>query len=209
MNTVGLAGEPRNEKTLPFPTSSTSHTSSSPTSSASHMSSPPAGSTSLMNTVGLAGELRTEKAPLSNRFYLTHELPPAGSASHTSSPTQAPPQPVLPLTWVWPSDLRMLLKQSWFEIMEQLEDQLQRDISIETETLLMCKSLDSVQSIHSFEQSYFAYIAVEKELYQQDHTARALNGEIVSEFESDNSDSCSGATDILSTSGRELVTQVH
>jgi len=61
------------------------------------------------------------------------------------------------------------------------------------------------KSIHSIEQSYFAYIAVEKELYQQEHTARALNGEIVSELESDNSDSYSGATDILSTSGKELV----
>ena len=58
------------------------------------------------------------------------------------------------------------------------------------------------KSIHSTEQTYFAYIAVEKELYQQYHTARVLTGEIVSELESDNPDSYSGATDILSTSGR-------
>ena len=61
------------------------------------------------------------------------------------------------------------------------------------------------KSIHSTEQTYFAYIAVEKELYQQYHTAGVLNGEIVSELESDNPDSYSGAIDILSTSGKELV----
>jgi len=43
INTVGLAGEPRTEKTLPSPTRSTSHMSSPPAGSASHTSSPPDG----------------------------------------------------------------------------------------------------------------------------------------------------------------------
>ena len=109
-----------------------------------------------------------------------------------------------------PDYLRVLLKQSkynWFELVELLENQFQGDISGEAETVFSQVSklgLDT-KAFHVTEQSYFAYRAIEKELYEDDHTARALNGEIVSDIESDDPNSYIGVTDPFSAAGKDLV----
>ncbi len=109
-----------------------------------------------------------------------------------------------------PGYLQGLLKQSkynWFELVELLEDLFQNDISGEAESVFTQISklgLDT-KAFHATEQSYFAYRAIEKELYEDNHTDRALNGEVVSDRESDDPGSYVGITDPFSAAGKELV----
>ncbi len=115
----------------------------------------------------------------------------------------------------WPEDLdseelKVLLAQSkynWFEVMEKLESRLEGDISNKVESLFAKVSTLGIEpkALHAIEQSYLAFHTAEKEQYEQDHTARALNGEVVSDAESDDPHAYTGITDPLSSAGKEII----
>ena len=54
------------------------------------------------------------------------------------------------------------------------------------------------------QQSHLAYLAAEADMKDQVHTARAVNGEILTESESDDPESYVGLTDVLSEAGKIL-----
>ena len=54
-------------------------------------------------------------------------------------------------------------------------------------------------------QSYLAFCSAKENAYDQDRTARIVNGEIVSESESDSPETYANTTDPLSATGKELI----
>ena len=54
------------------------------------------------------------------------------------------------------------------------------------------------------EQSYQAFLAVETDMYEQERTARSVNGEVVSESESDDPESYVGLSDPFSEAAKKL-----
>lgn len=116
------------------------------------------------------------------------------------------PQPGSP--HMKPVDLKLVLEQckhNWFEIIERLH--IQGESHPDNEAILSEISqleLDA-PSLQLLEQSRLAYLAAENDMYEQQHTARALNGEIVSESESDDPESYVMITDPLSEEGKLLI----
>ncbi len=111
-----------------------------------------------------------------------------------------------------PDVLRRILVQSrynWFEFVEQVEDQLHRDISNEAESVFLEVSKLKIveKEMCLLKQSYLAYCSVESDMYDQDRTARAINGEVVSESESDTPEAYVGLREPLSTAGKRLLAQ--
>ena len=91
-------------------------------------------------------------------------------------------------------DMKLLLDQckyNWFEVVERLQCQLQRDVATDAEMLfneVLKFELDG-DTLHLVKQSHLAYLAAEEDTYEQDRIARSVNGEIVSESESDDPES--------------------
>ena len=56
-------------------------------------------------------------------------------------------------------------------------------------------------------QSYLAFCAAERDVYDQSRIARVFNGEIVSESESDSPEAYVELTEPLSTIGKEMITK--
>ena len=100
-------------------------------------------------------------------------------------------------------ELLHLSKYNWFDFMEQLG--CQRSSEEETIFADVLKLGLPANALCAVQQSYFASLEVEKEHYEQDHTARALNGEIVSELDSDDPDLYFRVKDPLSAAGKDLV----
>ena len=89
---------------------------------------------------------------------------------------------------------------NWFEFMDCVVNQ-------EEDILSLSKSIydKDQEKLHLVRQSYYAFSAIEEQAYEQNHTARTLNGEIVSESESDDPNVYLGVTDASSAEGKKLV----
>ena len=110
------------------------------------------------------------------------------------------------------ADLKLLLEESrynWFEIYDQFHDLLPQTALSDTQAIFYdLLNLDlGAQEVKLLKQSYSAFLAAEGDTctYDQDRSARALSGQIVSESESDDPDSYIGVTDALSEAGKALV----
>ena len=114
---------------------------------------------------------------------------------------------VLPVS----ADIKEMLRRynfNWFELIENLKSQMQQDFSSTMlaqlyESLSKC-DFDS-DEVSLLRQSYQAFCAAEEDVYEQERTARAVNGEIVSESESDTPESYTTVSDPLSTAGKKLI----
>ena len=109
-------------------------------------------------------------------------------------------------------DHKMLLRRcdfNSFEFVECLQSQEQQDISSMSaelfESFSECGLYEKELSL--LRMSYLAFCAAEGDVYDQDRIARAVNGEIVSESESENPEAYMSVSDPLSTAGRELITK--
>lgn len=101
-------------------------------------------------------------------------------------------------------DIKLRLSQcdyNWFEFVEQLP------VSTDAEILFneISKLELSSQALQLIEQSHLAYLVAEEDGNCQDRIARIVNGEIVSESDSDDPGSYVGLTDPLSQAGKTLV----
>lgn len=88
-------------------------------------------------------------------------------------------------------DHKMLLRRcdfNWFEFVECLQSQEQQDISFMSAELFESFSECGLneKELSLLRMSYLAFCAAEGDVYDQDRIARAVNGEIVSESESEN-----------------------
>ena len=107
-----------------------------------------------------------------------------------------------------PISMKLLLEKSrynWFEFYDQLSSLLYKfsnnhslfdkvmKLGLDADALCLCK------------QSFLAFLAAEGDAYDQDRTARAVNGQIVSESESDDPDSYVVVIDPLSDAGKVLI----
>ena len=106
-----------------------------------------------------------------------------------------------------PLNLQVLLKEShynWFKFLEQC---LQKNPSADVEKLYneISRFELNTQELRLIEQSYQAFLAAETDMYDQDHIARSVNGEVVSESESDDPESYVGLSDPFSKAGKNLV----
>ena len=115
-------------------------------------------------------------------------------------------EPVLNIT----ENLKTLLHRcdwNWFEFIECLQSQKQKDVSSMSAELFESVSkydLDE-KEMSLLNHSYLAFCAAEVEAYDQNRIARAVNGEVVSESESDSPEAYVGVSDPLSTGGRQLI----
>lgn len=106
-----------------------------------------------------------------------------------------------------PVDMKLLLEESkfnWFEFVEQLHC---HHVSTDTEKLfneVLQLGLDG-PDLQLVKQSHLAYLAAEADVKDQTRTARAVNGEILTESESDDPEAYVGLTDVLSEAGKSLV----
>ena len=109
-----------------------------------------------------------------------------------------------------PDDLKTSLRKcdlNWFEFIEHLQSDQQKDVSLMSAELFESVSkcgLDE-REIHLVNHSYHAFCAAEADNYDQDWIARVVNGEVVSESESDNPESYAAISNALSTAGKELI----
>ena len=108
-----------------------------------------------------------------------------------------------------PDDLHKLLEYSsynWFEFLENLQNQLQKDVSCVSkplfDSLSKCLSKEEMQLTS---QSYSAFCVTGDEMYEQERIARAVNGEVVSDSESDDPEEFAGVSEVLSTKGKALI----
>ena len=97
---------------------------------------------------------------------------------------------------------------NWFEFMENIPSQEQQDfLSVPNQLMLelfeRC-GLDE-KEVLLLKQSYMAFCAAEGDAYSQERVARVVNGEIVSESESDSPDAYASVLDPLSAAGKELI----
>ena len=75
---------------------------------------------------------------------------------------------------------------------------------------LQISHMDFSQSqIEHIVQSHRAFEAAASESYEQERIARSINGEIVSESESDDLNQYVGIKSVTSTAGRELIRKKH
>lgn len=65
------------------------------------------------------------------------------------------------------------------------------------------------EEAHLIDQSYYAFVSAKNDTYDQEGTAWALNGEVVSDSESDNPESYTGVSDPLSDRAKQLVAKKH
>ena len=100
---------------------------------------------------------------------------------------------------------------NWFEFHEKIEGIMeQTDSNNVSKTLeefflqIPHMGLSQNQMEHTV-QSHRAFQAAASESYEQERIARSINGEIVSESESDDPDQYVGITSITSAAGRELI----
>ena len=100
-------------------------------------------------------------------------------------------------------------KYNWFEILDQLEEHLKKDVSTESRTIFSAFSrLDlRPEELEVLEQSYFAYLALCGDLYPQYRDTRSINGEIICDVESDDPNSYIGLKDTLSEKGKALISK--
>ena len=90
-----------------------------------------------------------------------------------------------------------------------LEEHLKKDVSTESRTIFSAfSSLDlRPEELKVLEQSYFAYLALCGDLYPQYRDGRYINGEIISDVESDDPDSYIDLKDTLSEKGKILISK--
>ncbi len=111
-------------------------------------------------------------------------------------------------------ELKSTLERScfnWFEFWNQVEQLLDIDQS-SVDLCFMKKVFGRIaelglsdEELNLTNQSYYAFLAAESDQAQDRRTARALNGEVVSESVSDDPEAYLSATNPLSTAGRRLV----
>lgn len=109
-----------------------------------------------------------------------------------------------------PQDLQVLLTEcnyNWFEFLEQYQSNLPEGTSSDAEMLYneVLKFKLDAQAAQLVEQSYQAFVATKTDMYDQDRIARSVNGEIVSESESDDPETYVGLSDPFSRLGKSLV----
>lgn len=110
-----------------------------------------------------------------------------------------------------PVGMKLLLDQckyNWFEVVERLQCQLQRDVSTNAEMLfnkVLKLELDG-DTLHLVKHSHIPYLAAEEDayMYEQGRIAWSVNGKILSESESDDPVSYIGIFDPLSEAGKTL-----
>lgn len=107
-------------------------------------------------------------------------------------------------------DLKTLLRRcdlNWFEFVECLQNEKQKDVSSMSaelfESVAQC-GLDE-REMGLLKVSYLAFSAAEEDTNEQNRIARAVNGEIVSESESDSPEAYVSVSDPLSAAGKELI----
>ena len=102
---------------------------------------------------------------------------------------------------------KMLLdcNHNWFEFIDRVLSKYE-DMSLVSKSLYdtISKALDEEQ-LHLVRQSYYAFCTDEEQTYKQNHTARAINGEIISESESDDSEAYIGVICAASSEVKVLV----
>ena len=105
-------------------------------------------------------------------------------------------------------DMNEMLRRcnfNWFQFIDELK---QHEFS-SVEPQLMLESFDNCgftkQEILRLRQSYLAFHTAEGEAYGQKRVERIVNGEVVSESESDSPESYANIIDPLCTAGKELI----
>ena len=100
---------------------------------------------------------------------------------------------------------------NWFEFWAQIEQLLESDPST-VDLPLMKKVFDTIselglsdEEVNLTNQSYYAFLAAESDQAEDRQRARALNGEVVSECESDDPEAYLSTTNPLSIASRRLV----
>ena len=95
-------------------------------------------------------------------------------------------------------------KYNWFHFLGQYQS---RNTAVNVEALFneILKLEIDAGAFELLEQSYQAYLAVEKDMYDQDRIARCINEEVVSESESGDPESYVGLTDPFSEVAKNLV----
>ena len=108
-------------------------------------------------------------------------------------------------------ELMTLLQEShlnWFEFCERVETQFHTQLALAAMEALfsnISKAELNPKELQLTSQSYDAYLAGRNEGYEQDRIARGVNGEIVSESESDDPEEYTRVTDPLSDKGKSLI----
>ena len=107
-----------------------------------------------------------------------------------------------------PAYLKSLMTSSngnFYDVVEETGTDMESDIDLLYEALL--KVSKDPNEVHILQESYMAYKCVHNDTcsYKQDRTARSLNGEIVSDSESDNPECYVGITDPLSDKAKHLI----
>ena len=74
---------------------------------------------------------------------------------------------------------------NWLEFMDCVVNQEEDILSLSKSIYDIVSNVVDQEKLHLVRQSYYAFSVVEVQAYEQNHTARTLNGEIVSESESD------------------------
>ena len=103
--------------------------------------------------------------------------------------------------------LLMKCKYNWFEFLEQYQSNSLSDAAIDVSSLFneVSKLKIDTAAFQLLEQSYQAFHAVDTDMYEQDQIARIVNGEIVSESESDDPEKYVGLLNPFSESAKSLV----
>ena len=96
---------------------------------------------------------------------------------------------------------------NWFEFIVCVEEQLHKGISCVSNALFDTITTHDYPDLNKelLHQSYAAYSIIEEDEYEQSRMARIVNGEIVSESDSDDPESYVGISEPLSESGKALI----
>ena len=106
-----------------------------------------------------------------------------------------------------PVDMKLLLdecKYKWFEFVERLQC---HHVSTDAEILFneVLKLEVDAPVLQLVKQSYLAYLTAEADMKDQVRAARAVDGEIVTESDSDDPEPYVGLKDPLSGAGKNLI----
>lgn len=107
-----------------------------------------------------------------------------------------------------PLGLLKKCKYNWFEFLVCLEEQLHKDVSPVSKPLfdaITVATHGADKDVELLHQSFAAYSTIEDNQYEQDRVARVVNGDIVSESESDDPEEYVGVSEPLSESGKALI----
>jgi len=98
-------------------------------------------------------------------------------------------------------------KYNWFEFVEQYQSNSQKDATVDVSALFnkVSKLKINTAAFELLKQSYQAFHAAETDMHEQEHIARIVNGDIVSESESDDPEKYVGLSDPFSESAKSLV----